>query len=110
MGLELAIDDFGMGYSSFGYLKRLKIDRLKIDKFLIASIGKDQNWEAIIIAIIALGHSLGLRVIAEGVESKGQLDFLRHHGCDEIQGFFISKPMNKEKTLIFIKNYKNSIW
>jgi len=93
MGLKVAIDDFGTGYSSLSYLKRLPIDSLKIDKSFIDGLGRDSGDEAIVSATIDLAHKLLLRVVAEGVEREDQLRILKKLGCEEIQGYFFSKPL-----------------
>jgi diguanylate cyclase (GGDEF)-like protein/PAS domain S-box-containing protein len=105
LGLSLAIDDFGTGYSSLVYLKQLPIDMLKIDKAFIADLTQDPDDEAITTTIITMAHSLGLTVIAEGVETKDQLDFLREHACDEIQGYWLSQPLSEPHCRSFIASW-----
>ncbi len=93
LGVKLAIDDFGTGYSSLSYLRRFPVDYVKIDRAFISGLGDGTEDAAIIQAIISMAHSLGLKVVAEGVENQSQLQFLRDHGCDEVQGYLISRPI-----------------
>jgi diguanylate cyclase (GGDEF)-like protein/PAS domain S-box-containing protein len=92
-GIQISIDDFGTGYSSLSYLKRFPIDVLKIDKSFVHDITSDPDDETVVASIISLAHSLKLHVIAEGVESHDQLSFLERHGCDEVQGYYFSRPV-----------------
>ncbi len=93
LGIQIAIDDFGTGFSSLTYLKQFPFDTLKIDRYFVQNIGQDAENSAITLATIQMAHSLNLKVIAEGVETESELDFLSAHDCDEIQGYLYSRPL-----------------
>jgi diguanylate cyclase (GGDEF)-like protein/PAS domain S-box-containing protein len=97
MGIKFSIDDFGTGYSSLSYLKKFPIHKLKIDKSFISGLSMDTDFQAIVVAIIAMAHALKLTVLAEGVETEEQMRFLRLRDCDEIQGYLFSKPVPAEE-------------
>lgn len=103
MGIALAIDDFGTGYSSLSYLKMFPIDHLKLDRAFVSEIGEGPDSATICDATISLGHSLGLRLVAEGVETEEQFEYLRGKGCDLVQGFLFSRPVPAEQVMAFIQ-------
>jgi diguanylate cyclase (GGDEF)-like protein len=102
-GIALSVDDFGTGYSSLSYLKRFPIDTLKIDRSFVKDLHTDQDDAAICAAILAMAQQLGLNVVAEGVETKEQLEFLRHHGCNQIQGYLCSKPLSANQFAVLLR-------
>ncbi len=108
MDLRVAVDDFGTGHSSLRYLKRFDVDTLKIDRSFVQDIPDDPEDNAIAIAVIALGHGLGLKVVAEGVETQAQAAFLRAHGCDEIQGYLLSRPLAPGQFVNWYKSYEET--
>ncbi len=96
LGVNISVDDFGTGYSSFHYLKNFPIDRLKIDRSFVRDIQQDPSDAEIVAAIIAMAHNLNIQVIAEGVETEAQMEFLKKHKCDEMQGYFWSPPVSSD--------------
>ena len=102
-GIHLSIDDFGTGYSSLGYLKHLPFDRLKIDREFVKDYPTTDDG-TLAKTIIVLGHSLNMRVVAEGVESEEQLKFLRENGCDQFQGYFYSKPVSSGDVYLILND------
>jgi diguanylate cyclase (GGDEF)-like protein/PAS domain S-box-containing protein len=109
-GIHVSIDDFGTGYSSLSYLKRFPVDTVKIDQSFIRDVTTNPDDAAIAKAIISIAHSLGLRVIAEGVESQEQLNFLRLENCDEVQGFFLSPGLPADAFFEFVKAHHPGTW
>ena len=106
LGITISIDDFGTGYSNLAYLKRFQVDTLKIDRGFVQDITTNADSAMIAVAIINMAHNLRLKVIAEGVETQEQLDFLRDHGCDEVQGFLFSKALPEAE---LSRHYRHAI-
>jgi EAL domain-containing protein (putative c-di-GMP-specific phosphodiesterase class I) len=106
-GFSLSIDDFGTGYSSFGYLKRFYVGELKIDQSFIRGLPEDGENAAIVMAVIQMAHALSLTVVAEGVETTQQADFLRTCGCDILQGYLLGRPMPQAQLVDFVQEHRS---
>ena len=104
-GFLVSIDDFGTGYSSMSYLKRFAVDKLKIDQSFIRDLERDDDDQAIVMAIVQMAHSLGMKTIAEGVETEGQLAILKQKNCDEIQGYYYSRPLLENDFEAFVRSH-----
>jgi EAL domain-containing protein (putative c-di-GMP-specific phosphodiesterase class I) len=102
LGVQFAIDDFGTGYSSFAYLTKLPVSCIKIDKTFVQNIEADRDSSVIVKSIIDLGHNLGLKVVAEGVETAGAMELLRTFQCDEVQGYYLCRPITAEMMTKFL--------
>jgi EAL domain-containing protein (putative c-di-GMP-specific phosphodiesterase class I) len=109
MGVRTAIDDFGTGYSSLAYLKEFPLDRIKIDRCFVSDLPQDDNLSIITRSILSLAQGLGLGTIAEGVEKEEQIDFLRNYGCEELQGFLLSKPLSATQLEEFLENHEGHV-
>jgi len=109
IGLKIALDDFGTGFSSLSYLNKLDVDKIKIDKSFIDNILHDETSQRLVSSIISMSKSLGLEVIAEGVENKEQLLFLQEEGCYEVQGYYFSKPLPFDQFKFFLKKERINI-
>jgi EAL domain-containing protein (putative c-di-GMP-specific phosphodiesterase class I) len=105
MGVRIAIDDFGVGYSSLAHIKRFPIDTLKVDRSFIRDLAGNAEDRAITEAIIAMGKTLSLTVVAEGVETQEQQTFLLSHGCDAMQGYYFSRPVPQEQFASFLRQH-----
>ena len=103
IGVRIAIDDFGTGYSSLGYLRKMPIDKIKIDRSFITDMASSDSDMMIVKTMITLAHGLGKRILAEGVEDENQLGLLRHMACDAVQGYLIAKPLPEAQALALLQ-------
>jgi len=104
-GIDIAIDDFGTGYSCMAYLKSFPVQTLKLDRSFVRDMDNNESDESICIAIISLAHSLGMKVVAEGIETQKQQEFLISSGCDILQGYYYSRPLPAEEASAFMKQF-----
>jgi EAL domain-containing protein (putative c-di-GMP-specific phosphodiesterase class I) len=109
LGVRISMDDFGTGYSSLGYLRNFAFDRIKIDRSFVSGFPASRDCAAIVNAILGLGRSLGIAVTAEGVETEEQLERMRAEGCDEAQGFLISRPLPADQALALLTRHAESV-
>jgi EAL domain-containing protein (putative c-di-GMP-specific phosphodiesterase class I) len=107
-GVQIVLDDLGIGYSSLGYLSRFKFDKIKIDRSFLAAGRISKANESVVQAIVSIGRSLGVRTVVEGVETSAQRERVRAQGIDEIQGFLISKPQNQNDIARMLQQSRNS--
>jgi len=110
LGVGLAIDDFGTGYSSLSYLKRFPFTTVKIDRSFVKDLSQDRDAEALTDGIVTLAHGLRMKVVAEGVETVEQLNYLRSHGCDEIQGYWLCKPVTADDVCAFMARHLRTLF
>jgi len=106
LGVKVALDDFGSGYSSLSYLRRFPFDTLKIDRDFVSDMNGNPEAEAILVSIIQLGKALGMTIVAEGIETVGQIEFLQRHDCHRLQGYFISRPLSEAALSSFLKEFQ----
>ena len=104
-GIRMSIDDFGTGYSSLSYLKKFSVYKLKIDQSFICDINENLDDRNIVKTIISMAHNLNMITIAEGVETRDQLEFLQQNGCNEIQGYYFSRPIPASEFEVFVKQH-----
>ena len=109
LGVHLAVDDFGTGYSSLGYLSRFPIQCLKIDRSFVQNVPDSEADATIARSIVSLGKSLGLTVVAEGVETEAQLDFMRQHGCHIVQGYLLGRPLEATQFIEQLRKQKVAV-
>jgi EAL domain-containing protein (putative c-di-GMP-specific phosphodiesterase class I) len=110
LGIRISLDDFGTEYSSLSYLKTFPFDSIKIDKYFVSDLEKDQKSRTIVCFVIGLAHGLGMRVTAEGVETAAQAEWLEAEGCDRLQGFLLSEPIGTERLAGFIHNWHSRVY